>query len=84
MRPAPIQGKNANFGKPRDWNEKRDGPCGVLPVRVEQNGIYNNHCSNWKPDAEELALLCKGGVVELCCVGIQPPVSVSVVPEHKE
>ena len=44
-------------------------------------GLYNYHYSTWKPDAEELALLNAGGVVELCCVGIQPPVSVGVVPE---
>jgi len=84
MRPAPIKGKTHNFGKPAEWVEDRDGPCGVLPVRVEQEGIHNVHYSNWKPSAEELRRLCNGGVVELCCVGIQPPVSVDVVPEHKE
>lgn len=83
MKWADIEGKNADFGKPRSWDEQRDGPCGVLPVRVEQEGIYNYHYSNWKPDAEELKLLNAGGVVELCCVGIQPPVSVAVVLEHK-
>ena len=83
MKRANIRGKTTDFGKPRDWDDKRDGPCGVLPVRVEQVGIYNYHYSAWKPDTEELKLLNAGGVVELCCVGIQPPVSVAVVPEHK-
>ena len=83
MKWVAVRGKNADFGKPRDWDENRDGPCGTLPVRVEQEGIYNAHYSAWKPDAAELARLNEGGVVELCCVGIQPPVSLSVVSEHK-
>lgn len=81
MRPTHIKDANANFDKPRTWDEERDGKCGVLSVRVEAHGIRNYHISNWKPDAEELAALAAGGVVELCCVGLQPPVSVSVVPE---
>ena len=84
MRPVKIRDQNADFAKPLDWDDTRDGPCGTLSVRVEQDGIYNSHHSNWKPDAEELKLLNRGGVVELCCVGTQPPVSVIVVPEHKE
>ena len=83
MKWVQIRGKNADFGKPRDWDETRDGPCGTLPVRVEQEGIYNSHYSAWKPDAAELARLNAGGVIELCCVGIQPPVSLAVVNEHK-
>lgn len=83
MRPTTVKGQNADFAKPRNWDDTRDGPCGTLPIRVEQEGVYNYHYSAWKPDAEELKLLAQGGVVELCCVGIQPPVSVAVVPEHK-
>ena len=83
MRPVAVRDATANFAKPRTWNETQDGPCGVLPVRVEPEGRHNNHYSAWKPDAGELALLNRGAVVELCCVGIQPPVSLRVVPEHK-
>jgi hypothetical protein len=83
MRPTKVRDQNADFAKPLDWDDTRDGQCGNLPIRVEQEGVYKSHYSAWKPDAEELKLLCRGGVVELCCVGIQPPVSVSVVPEHK-
>ena len=81
MKWTDIGGKNADFAKPRTWDDERDGKCGVLPVRVEPHGLYNYHYSAWKPDAEELALLNAGGAVELCCVGQQPPVSMSVVPE---
>ena len=84
MKPASIKDQTTNFNKPRDWNDERDGPCGVLEVRVVKEGRYSCHYSNWKPDAAELAALEAGGVVELCCVGVQPPVSVGVVPEHKE
>ena len=76
-----VRDSNANFSKPRNWDDERDGPCGTLPVRVEPVGIYNYHYSAWKPGAEELALLNAGGVVELCCVGVQPPVSLHVVVE---
>lgn len=71
--------------KPPGWDDKEDGPCGRLPVRVEDvHGARFAHLySNWKPDAVELAYLNHGGVVELCCIGAQPPVSVHVVAEHK-
>ena len=84
MRPVKIKDQNADFVKPLDWDDTRDGSCGSLPIRRESVGIYNYHYSAWKPDIEELKLLARGGVVELCCVGVQPPVSLSVVPEHKE
>ncbi len=73
-----VRGKTTDFGKPPGWDDQRDGRCGTLPVRVEQHGLYNYHYSAWKPDPDELALLNAGGVVELCCVGIQPPVSLNV------
>lgn len=79
MKWTTIKGRTHNFSKPRDWDDERDGPCGTLPVRVEPVSFYNYHYSAWRPDAEELALLNAGGVVELCCVGIQPPVSIHVV-----
>ena len=73
MKPVEIRGKNADFGKPHDWVEARDGPCGSLPLRVEQAVIYNFHYSAWKPNAAELARLNAGGVVELCCMLIRLP-----------
>jgi hypothetical protein len=79
MLPVEIKNGKHDFAKPRNWDDERDGPCRNLPVRVETRGIYNEHLSNWKPDAEELKLLNNGGVVELCCCGLQPPVSVGVV-----
>lgn len=71
------------FEKPKDWDD-RNGTCGTLPVRRQVEGIggkaYLGLYSNWKPNSDELARLCAGHVVELCCCGVQPAVSVGVVP----
>jgi hypothetical protein len=82
MRPVEIKDGKHDFAKPRNWDNERDGVCRNLPVRDEVRGRHNEHCSNWKPDTEELKLLNNGGVVELCCVGVQPPVSISVVKKY--
>ena len=83
MKPVSVQDCTSNFVKPRGWDDTRDGPCGSLPVRITRKGRHDYHYSNWKPSAEEVRSLCEGAVVELCCVGIQPPVSVNVVTEYK-
>lgn len=84
MRPVKVKDQNADFGKPLDWDESVMGPCGSLPLRREVQGsgghAYASHFSNWKPSADELARLNAGGVVELECCGVQPAVSVAVVP----
>lgn len=81
--PAPGDGEIHQFGKPRDWDDA-NGPCGTLPVRRQVDGVngraYVGLYSNWKPDSDELARLNVGYVVELQCCGIQPAVSMSVVP----
>ena len=82
MHPVKIKGETASFAKPPDWDESRDGPCGNLSVRVVREGIYNCHYSNWRPTQGELEQLKAGGVVELECVGVQPPVAVRVVPQY--
>lgn len=84
MRPVHIKDANADFAKPRDWDEATMGPCGSLPIRREVigtpgTGCYVSHKSNWLPNAEELAILNAGGAVELECCGVQPAVSVAAV-----
>lgn len=84
MKPVHIKDANADFVKPPDWDDKTMGTCGSLPVRKQVvgtpgSGAYLSLRSNWKPSAEELAHLVRGGVVELECCGSQPAVSVSVV-----
>lgn len=72
---------NAAFHAPNEWDESVDGKCGTLPVRVSVGqGGRKYHTSAWKPDEHELRRLNEGGIIELLCVGIQPPVALSVVP----
>lgn len=80
VRPA---GEIHDFAKPPDWDDA-NGPCGSLPVRRQVDGLngkaYLALYSNWKPSPDELTQLNAGHVVELCCCGLQPAVSVGVVP----
>lgn len=84
MRCVKIKDQNADFGKPRDWDESKFGPCGSLPIRREVIGSGGSArlsmFSNWKPSDAELAVLNAGGCVELECCGVQPAVSVAAVP----
>lgn len=77
-----IKGATTNFSKPHTWDEKRDGACGDLWVRVGNYGRYRQHSFAWKPDAEELRLLNEGGAVEIHIISeYMPPVGVTVVRE---
>jgi len=78
MKPIQTRDATTSFKKPLGWDDEKDDPCGVLSVRDEKIGDRVYHYSTWKPSYTELRLLDAGGVVVLCCVGIQPPVSVSV------
>lgn len=83
MQPVKPAGEVRDFAKPPDWDD-RNGSCGSLPVRRQVEGAgasaYLAMYSNWLPNSNELARLNAGYVVELCCCGVQPAVSVSVVP----
>ena len=80
MKQVEVRGENADFGPPRGWDQDKDGTCGRLSVRREpyRNGNVEL-ISAWKPTPDELALLNTGGVVELGCINIQPPVRLHVV-----
>jgi hypothetical protein len=66
MIPGRIQGATNMFGAPPDWDEARDGLCGVLPVLVEQTAAGGlSFSSAWLPTPEELAALNTGGSVLL-------------------
>ena len=83
MRAMRIVGATNFPGAPAGWDEKRDGPCGLLPVRVAPRLSGNSplNCeSAWKPTPDELQLLNDGGVVILHVVGWQVPVSLRVEP----
>lgn len=64
---------NAVLGAPQGWNQK-ELPCGALPVTrtdVEGKPVM---VSFWRPDADELAALAKGGTVALFIYGEAHPV----------
>jgi hypothetical protein len=79
---AQIKDQTKNFHKPLGWDNETDGHCGDLSVKIVQHGRLPYHLSWWEPTVEELKLLAEGGRVELNCVGVQPPVALSVVPNN--
>lgn len=84
MNPITVRGSNGDFTEPKDWDETKDGKCSPLPVRRETNDRGRiMHYSNWMPTDEEVETLRAGGVVELLCVGIQPPVAMGVVRRQR-
>lgn len=68
------------LGAPSDWDPKRDGRCGALPVRDEQHSPgVPRMVSAWFPDAGELAALQRGAPVYLTVIGpVHPAVSIGV------
>lgn len=82
MIPTYTRDANRNFHAPENWNTETDGVCNILQCRVSedygQRGLVNV-VSTWKPDAAELAHLIRGGVIELSCIGSQPPCLLYVV-----
>jgi len=83
MQPTTTRGAQYNFQKPENWNDEEQGAsCGDLQVRKQMSGPQGRiECvSAWKPSVEDLALLNRGGVVELAiCALDQPVVGMCVV-----
>lgn len=75
-----IQGANHNLGAPSDWDEARDGLCGVLPVLVHRTDEGQIAMSSaWLPTPNELHALATGGAIILRVLGqTHPVVSVGV------
>jgi len=69
-----IPGANMSLMAPRDWDAERDGECGELAIRAEeQSGGALTLASAWKPSLEELALLKRGSAVILTVWSRQHP-----------
>lgn len=72
-----LPGMNRELGAPKDWDAEKDGPCGSLPVFAEVSNGTMRMTSAWKPSAEELDALLRGGVVALVIYGtLHPPIAV--------
>lgn len=82
MNPTRTRDKTVTYKPPANWVPELDGVCGDLEVRVQYHGqrrIIDN-ISTWKPNADELAHLNRGGVIELSVLApVQPPVGMWVV-----
>lgn len=81
MKAVEFNGQTRLLGPPPGWDNERDGDCGALPVRIEQNarGWPATFTSYWRPSADDLAALNSGAHVRLTIVGhVHPPVAVSV------
>lgn len=76
MNPAKIIAATIRYIAPKNWDSAKDGECGDLWVRLEQDRRVA--ASAWKPTPEELALLVQGHSVVLRIWGAQPVVSLSV------
>jgi hypothetical protein len=72
---------NAVLGQPPDWDEKKNGPCHGLPVKI----MVDHFISLWKPTAEELFYLNQGQPIALGVYAkSHPPVFISVIATEKE
>lgn len=78
-----IKGCNVNMGKPKDWDEEKQGKCHALAVRVLQIPEGDFVCeSSWEPTQNELEMLNAGGTVILRIYGQQPPVMLYTEINH--
>lgn len=82
MRPTITRGATHLFAPPENWQPETDGECGDLQVRAEVFGPREvvELFSTWKPSADELAHLNRGGVMEIgICAATQPVMQARVV-----
>lgn len=82
MIPRNISNSNVTYGAPVNWNEKENGKCLDLKVRIDYKQGFVE--SAWEPTPEELKLLNQGGSVILRIYGSQPPVWLTVEESVKD
>lgn len=85
MIPARIEGATRFLGAPKDWDEKRDGSCGTLPIKDYQDEQGEYMLSAWTPTPAELDQLVLGGCVYLWIRGVKHPVvslSIGAAPDE--
>jgi hypothetical protein len=77
MNPVKFEGAEI-IGKPKGWDDARDGECVGLPVQVSilPNGVPM-FTSVWKPTPEERHAIAEGANIALSCFGSQTPVMLS-------
>lgn len=82
-----ILGWNAAPGAPKNWDPKRDGDCGALPIRAFPPEALTTATvplqyveSAWEPTPQELEWLNQGGQLVLRVCGWQVPVALYCEP----
>ena len=81
MQNIPAKRATHKFGKPRNWDDEKDGECYALHVRAGTHGDRNlpTFTTAWRPSQEEIAKMLLGGEVEITLIGTQPPMRVDVI-----
>lgn len=80
-----IEGFTRELGKPKDWDDEKQGICHALPIRdcidAEGNPLM---VSAWQPTPEEIEAIVNGEPILLFVFGTEehahPVVSVGVGP----
>lgn len=75
MIPLRITDATHHLTAPAGWDEKTQGQCSRLHIRVTPDGVCE---SAWEPTPDELLALNAGGSVVLRILGGQPPVMLYV------
>ena len=85
MKPARHKTNNKIVRKPDGWDDK-GGQLELPAIDVTQGKLcgVNVFVSWWKPTEDELMCLLRGGMVQLSCIGGQPPVNLGVCEENGE
>lgn len=82
MRICDFEGAR-HIGKPKDWVDELDGPCGALPVlNAEDLLVGNVMYSFYQPTLEDLAALNAGGALRMGILGTVHPVLRMCVAER--
>lgn len=87
MMPAKIEGESRPIGKPKGWDQAKDGHCATLHVRDQQIGGLAFMISAWEAGPLEPGYLLAGANVHLgISAPIHPVVNMGVgpVPEDFE
>lgn len=76
MTPHFFSGSTGVLGAPEDWDHDGVGECTPLPVMRDGRWMV----SVWKPSADELATLNRGGAISLHIAGhVHPVVALGAV-----
>jgi len=85
MDPLPHPQRTRSFGRPANWDEARDGPCGTLDIAdIVTPERYAAMQSLWRPSAEDLNKLNRGGAIALWIYGTTHPVVAMAAIEPEE